>query len=485
MQGKRKSLKTTRGEYQAVSMSLAFMHAHPTQLTRSLLPASCSMSFPALHCLARPNMLSQSSLLRRERAGKVSGFSRNVLIGVLHLVFSTHTLSSLHMNSVNDISPPAGKCFDEFMKHFSVKRNVEAVKGDHGLELRVIQEVRSGDSLLAIPRRAVLEVGSGASCPCKDYVAEEVWQAVPAYAQLAIRLLHSMDVADEDSRALRDYLDALPKRVKSALSWSEEAIEELQDAHMVEQVHRRRSKIRELYRNIESFVGSRIAFDRFCWAVESAGTHVTYDTTKHEFQIVAGVADCSCWSTYHLLADKDFQVGQSVEISYGIKSNDELLLSYGFIVPDNPEDFFVIKDAKKMLSTVLKVNIGDDVDIVSPVITRDLLDDSVASFANNISNLLYESQCQLHVSFPLSLRPMHLLQLFIAPLPSPTRPNCLPESPTAWQHCGVQARQARCRTRPPDAPLRGRRGRGRGRGIFTSASSVSVSLFSRARMPEK
>ena len=189
-------------------------------------------------------------------------------MGVLHAMFSVHTRPSLQMSSLNEVPSTAGNSFDGFMEHFSVKRNIDVIGGDHGLELRLVKDVKRGEELLAIPRRAVLEIDDVATCPCKEYITGEMWQAIPSYAKLAIYLLYSIDHADQDPRPLRDYFDVLPKQVLSTFSWSEEAIQELQDPYMIEQIQNRKRKIQLLFHDIQKGLSPRITYDRLLWAIE-------------------------------------------------------------------------------------------------------------------------------------------------------------------------------------------------------------------------
>ena len=45
-------------------------------------------------------------------------------------------------------------------------------------------------------------------------------------------------------------------------------------------------------------------------------------------------------STFYLVANQDFEVGDQVTISYGgPRSNLQLLNQYGFIIEENPDDY--------------------------------------------------------------------------------------------------------------------------------------------------
>jgi protein-histidine N-methyltransferase len=44
-------------------------------------------------------------------------------------------------------------------------------------------------------------------------------------------------------------------------------------------------------------------------------------------------------STFYLVANQDFEVGDEVTVSYGPRSNLQLLIQYGFIIEENPDDY--------------------------------------------------------------------------------------------------------------------------------------------------
>ena len=69
--------------------------------------------------------------------------------------------------------------------------------------------------------------------------------------------------------------------------------------------------------------------------------------------------------------------GEEVMISYGSKNNDQLLLNYGFVVPDNPEDQFTVLDAHAVLGT----SAGGAEQECPAVFTRDLSHPHLLDFA--------------------------------------------------------------------------------------------------------
>ena len=66
------------------------------------------------------------------------------------------------------------------------------------------------------------------------------------------------------------------------------------------------------------------------------------DLPNHSAAPTADVSFSYFQSSHTLTALSDVPDGQPVTISYGPRSNDQLLQYYGFVLPDNPDDVFVL-----------------------------------------------------------------------------------------------------------------------------------------------
>jgi hypothetical protein len=138
-----------------------------------------------------------------------------------------------------------------YISHFNVSSavRVSQIPGK-GWGLRAVRDIAAGQTIVAVPRHAVIEVCEKDECPwgpalLNDGVvnsdAESVWRALPLFLRLALALLQvaaSAASAAEDARssaggheglcALKEYLDLLPHTHDGALAWSDEELLELQ-----------------------------------------------------------------------------------------------------------------------------------------------------------------------------------------------------------------------------------------------------------------
>lgn len=66
---------------------------------------------------------------------------------------------------------------------------------------------------------------------------------------------------------------------------------------------------------------------------------------------------------YSVQLDRDYEQGEQVFISYGKKSNDELLQYFGFVQPNNPYDFVEIEDGWRVLLEICekKINVAENI----------------------------------------------------------------------------------------------------------------------------
>jgi hypothetical protein len=56
---------------------------------------------------------------------------------------------------------------------------------------------------------------------------------------------------------------------------------------------------------------------------------------------------------WQVVAEKDLERGENVVINYGPLSNDILLLDYGFVMPNNPNDRVELRFDGQLLDTAL------------------------------------------------------------------------------------------------------------------------------------
>ena len=119
-------------------------------------------------------------------------------------------------------------------------------------------------TLVALPRRAVLEVQQSAACPWQVEARQQevdssdastLWNALPLHIRLALALLDacnacntasrdgSQDATEQgDAAALREYVNLLPQSHDGALAWSHDELLHLQVQSFINEIRMCKSK---------------------------------------------------------------------------------------------------------------------------------------------------------------------------------------------------------------------------------------------------
>ena len=266
---------------------------------------------------------------------------------------------------------------DGYIAHFGVEAKVEVARlqlGDKGggWGLRALGDIGPGEPFVALPRAAVIEMHDADGCPWRpDQLkagvqrqdAAQVWHALPLYLRLALALVDvcrpsapAAAAAPADGAAFREYLQILPQSHAGALSWSREDLVELQDAFMVQKVEAEQARLGAQYREICQALQEPPPEDSVRWALQTVlsrafGFHCSgdgrlsfapeqrvnmacllplVDSANHD----PAIADTKVEydeqaSMFRLSSAGMHRKGEEVDISYGRKSNDVLLLNYG------------------------------------------------------------------------------------------------------------------------------------------------------------
>ena len=286
---------------------------------------------------------------------------------------------------------------DGYMAHFRVDSAVcvSPVDKGGGWGLRACRKIAAGDVIASVPRRAVVEVHAASSCPwlqsnqlrpgTDHRDAERVWSALPLHVRLALALLDlsaAVDApcADLDQAAMRQYVEILPREHAGALAWSRDELLELHDAWMLQKVEQEQARVRGHLDTLSQVLSTPPTEAALLWALQSVLSRAfafracetvpgglafaseedadtacllpVIDSANHDPEIAetnlalegGGQAgpDEGC---FVLKATGHYEVGQEVDISYGCsKSNDKLLLNYGFVIARNLHDDFTVPE---------------------------------------------------------------------------------------------------------------------------------------------
>ncbi|XP_057431871.1 ribulose-1,5 bisphosphate carboxylase/oxygenase large subunit N-methyltransferase, chloroplastic [Lotus japonicus] len=239
------------------------------------------------------------------------------------------------------------------------KMGIEKVDvGERGLV--ALKNVRKGEKLLFVPPSLVITADSEWSCLEAGEVLKK--NSVPDWPLLATYLISEASLMK--SSRWSNYISALPRQPYSLLYWSQEELDRYLEAspireRAIERINnvigtyndlrlRIFSKYTDLFPeevfNMESFKWSfGILFSRMVRLPSMDGKVALVpwaDMLNHSCDVETFLDYDKQSKGIVFTTDRPYQPGEQVFISYGKKSNGELLLSYGFVTREgaNPSD---------------------------------------------------------------------------------------------------------------------------------------------------
>ncbi|KAK3444562.1 hypothetical protein EUGRSUZ_A01370 [Eucalyptus grandis] len=229
-----------------------------------------------------------------------------------------------------------------------------------GAGLVALKNVRKGEKLLFVPPPLVITADSEWGCAEAGEVLKK--NSVPDWPLLAIYLISEASLMG--SSRWSNYISALPRQPYSLLYWTRAELDRYLEASQIRERAIERitnvigtyddlrsrifSKHPELFPeevfNLETFKWSfGILFSRLVRLPSMDGRVALVpwaDMLNHSCEVETFLDYDSSSRGIVFTTDRPYQAGEQVFISYGRKSNGELLLSYGFVPKEgtNPSD---------------------------------------------------------------------------------------------------------------------------------------------------
>ncbi|XP_011008074.1 PREDICTED: ribulose-1,5 bisphosphate carboxylase/oxygenase large subunit N-methyltransferase, chloroplastic [Populus euphratica] len=230
--------------------------------------------------------------------------------------------------------------------------------GERGLV--ALKNIRKGEMLLFVPPSLVISADSEWSCPEAGEVLKQY--SVPDWPLLATYLIS--EASFEKSSRWSNYISALPRQPYSLLYWTRAELDTYLEASQIrERAIERITNVTGTYNdlrlrifskyphlfpeevfNMETFKWSfGILFSRLVRLPSMDGRVALVpwaDMLNHSCEVETFLDYDKSSKGVVFTTDRPYQPGEQVFISYGRKSNGELLLSYGFVPSEgtNPSD---------------------------------------------------------------------------------------------------------------------------------------------------
>ncbi|XP_054798766.1 ribulose-1,5 bisphosphate carboxylase/oxygenase large subunit N-methyltransferase, chloroplastic [Prosopis cineraria] len=249
------------------------------------------------------------------------------------------------------------------------KMAIERVEvGERGLV--ALKSIRKGEKLLFVPPSLVITADSEWSCPEAGKILKR--NSVPDWPLLATYLISEASLMK--SSRWSSYVSALPRQPYSLLYWSRAELDRYLEASQIrERAIERINNVIGTYNDLRLRIFSKhpslfpeevFNIETFKWSFGILFSRlVRLPSMDDKFALVpwADMLNHSCDVETFLdydksskgivfTTDRPYQPGEQVFISYGKKSNGELLLSYGFV----PKEGTNASDSAELLLSLKK-----------------------------------------------------------------------------------------------------------------------------------
>lgn len=287
----------------------------------------------------------------------------------------------------------------------------EITNENSGRGLLARRDINDGDVLLKIPLSFCLTKKSSRQCFGIDIIKS----GMNEYLAIALQLIHEKFVMKEKSK-YKPYMDILPdvNEVNPTFTWSESDLNFLQGSPVIAASISLRRKLQREYDMLltndlmikypQRFDPTQYCYENWIWAFTMLFSRAIRLRNIQSGEILAMVpyADLINHSPYSqsyidaqetgdwlfktgeeevvLYADRGYRRMEQIYISYGPKSNAELLLLYGFAVERNPYNSVDVTVSIKATQAV----VNDDGSISSNSVAEDPLAEEKIAFLQSV-----------------------------------------------------------------------------------------------------
>ncbi|KAK4845530.1 hypothetical protein QYF36_006169 [Acer negundo] len=318
-------------------------------------------TFPHLHNNYKPDSHTFLTNFPRKRHG---------LLQVLHCSVSTEN-DTATKTTPTQTTVPWGCDIDSLENASALQRwlsdsglpqqkmGIEKVEvGERGLV--ALKNIRKGEKLLFVPPSLVITPDSQWGYPEAGEVLKQY--SVPDWPLLAILLISEASL--QKSSRWSNYISALPRQPYSLLYWTRAELDRYLEASQIrERAIERITNVIGTYNDLRLRIFSKYPdifpeevfnLETFKWSfgilfsrlvrLPSMGGRVALvpwaDMLNHNCEVETFLDYDKSTKGIVFTTDRQYQPGEQVFISYGRKSNGELLLSYGFVPREgtNPGD---------------------------------------------------------------------------------------------------------------------------------------------------
>jgi len=282
----------------------------------------------------------------------------------------------------------------------STETKDEITNESSGRGLLARRDVNEGDNLLKVPIKLCLTKGSARKALGKDVLSRDINE----YLAIACQLIHERYVLGEKS-FWKPYIDVLPEteEVNPTFTWSDEDLSFLNGSPIIAATKSLQMKLQREYDALlggedglinkypDRFPKEHFTYENWVWAFTmlfsrairlrslkagEALAMVPYaDLINHSpfSQAYIDAREGGDWlfssgeEEVILYADRGYRRMEQIYISYGQKSNAELLLLYGFAVERNPYNSVDVTVAIAPLTESFVKGLDDDSVSVDPL----------------------------------------------------------------------------------------------------------------------